>query len=208
MKSSHQKISAMLKQDFDAASLSRKSLAEIITAVTGKKIRPAFSGAASRRLLLKKQPALQFEKQNGLNGIAGQYTMPENVRPFDLERVLVKAAATVAALPLYADLWERLEAANPELKNISIQPEDPLCMDYALMGVVSGFNVDDINFFLKGHKEGIPSYTYSQSPPRFKRLYKEITQRTGGINWIPAPATLEKIKSQLDKRDKEKRLGL
>ena len=205
-KSGNQKMtSALLKQDFDSASLSRKSLTQIIAALTGKKIRPAFNAPATQRLLLKKQPALQFEKQNSLAGIAGRYVMPENIKPFELESVLIKVAATTEALPLYTDLWRRLEAANPELKSVFLQPDDPRCMDYALMGVVSGFNVDDINFFLKGHREGIPSYTYSQSPQRFRRLYNEIERRTHSIPWVPAPATLEKIKAQLDKQDKEKR---
>ena len=107
----------------------------------------------------------------------------------------------VKVLPLLNDLWRRLNTLNSGLGAVALRRKDPRDMYYALMGVTSGFNADDINFFLERYRQGVPAWAYSQSLPRLKQLYDEIETRAESMQWVAAPATLEKIKSKLDKRD-------
>jgi hypothetical protein len=75
-----------------------------------------------------------------------------------------------------------------------------------MMGVTSGFNTDDINFFLERQRKGISATAYLRSRPLLQKMSDESEARAGFlIQWAASPVTLVKIKSALDYKDQPHR---
>lgn len=196
------KTAASLKRSFNAEALPQQSLSQIIAAVANDNIpvRKSFNEAVLREHLLEKQPSLRFEVQAGLSGICGQYIFPEGIQPFELEEMLVMLPLQAEALPLFQDIWRRIELLNPVLGAVAVQKADSADIYHALLGVTSGFNIDDINFYLDTKRRGLKPWAYSQQQPHLKKLYDDIQARACLMLWVAAPETLEKIKAQMDKK--------
>lgn len=109
-----------------------------------------------------------------------------------------KASAQYRAL--LNDGWNRLERANPELKALTFDRTHAGETYNALMGVTSGFNVQDIDFFLKLRRENkIPAMTVMNDPAFKKHL--DWMQNAASVCerpcWVPSLPTMENITGQL-----------
>jgi hypothetical protein len=86
--------------------------------------------------------------------------------------------------------WDELVALNSELEKVSLNRDDGLALREALYGVVSQFNTDDINFYLK---------TWGERQELTITKWREIGLTAGAsVRWIAAPETMQKIASALE----------
>lgn len=146
-----------------------------------------------------REPARRYEKTYKLSGIAGKYRFPKSLpaRKIQDDGHWKKDYATLTGT------WKKLVDRNPCLKQIKTQEGNRRELVDALMGVVSGFNVNDINFFLDLSRKNLPAGSYSEQLPAFKEIYDWIRQKTGqnDIYWVPSLPTLQKMKSQLESKN-------
>ena len=144
---------------------------------------------------VSREPARQFEKAYGLSGIAGKYRFPKSLPAQKIE----DDGYWKEDYESLTKTWKKLTDRNPCLKNIKVTEGSRHDFANAVLGVSSGFNVDDINFFLEMSKKGIPAGKYVSEQPEFKKIYDWIRQATGrdDIFWVPSLPTFKKIKRQL-----------
>ena len=102
----------------------------------------------------------------------------------------------------YKSMLTRLTALNPELTDaIRFDADDIKHVYDVLVGVVSGFNPDDINYYLHDYK-------YKQDSPQNKerrQLEEAVLTKLDAtddhtLGWIASPGTLHKIEQQLQDR--------
>jgi hypothetical protein len=142
------------------------------------KLRKSFNKAAQRRWKMEHQPPFKFQTAARIRGVVEDYGFPEGVVPDDLENI------------------------NPRLENVIFNRGDIEEIYHALYGVASGFNVEDINYFLELCRKGVYPAVWSRSQPDIKPVAEHIEGRVRQhMEWVVSPPTLKKIKSKLDRKD-------
>lgn len=89
-------------------------------------------------------------------------------------------------------VWDALVSLNPQLKNVQVGRMQGRAMYDAMMGVSSGFNVDDINHFLRRAQNGFPA------DPAAEAQRAAIRTRTGHyMGWVPSPETRAHVMQEI-----------
>ena len=173
----------------------------------------AFNNAATH-------PALRFQRDNHLRGIAGRYFIPDGKTAAQYEKWMSrKMSAHVGAeikkrnatdydyWPIAEDLglpafleksWDRLVELNPALEQVKLNRACVEDVYNAHIGVTSGFNIDDINFFLKQKHigEGLPARQSHEMPVHGARLARINAAAEAQMYWVVSPATAKKIEKR------------
>ncbi len=102
---------------------------------------------------------------------------------------------------LLTDSWNALVALNPQLQQVKAETNTLSSLLEAHYGVTSGFNIDDINFFLEQKKvgEGLPGLQSRNMPVHGERL-ERIEAATSQMFWVVSPKTAEKIENRFKRR--------
>ena len=159
----------------------------------------AFNTAATDRS--HQQPAARLSKRYKLTNIAGTYRMPQGLSAPVIEAYCI-ANATLAFEGKLAQedahdnlrtVIDRLIDINPSLKNVRCAMNQyRACYDFAL-GITSGFNSDDIQFFIDGN-----FFQKSMDNPAYAAKFNAACTALGSdtLGWVPAPQTLDRIIAQ------------
>lgn len=165
---------------------------------------------------VSRHPSIEFEQQNDLTDIGGYYNMPRGMSAAEYEdwfwgtntaQLEAKDVAIgdgkrymSAKQPSshVMNSWLELKALNPELENVRLDENLHYDVYCAVMGVTSGFNIDDINFFLEqlyvGH--GYPAVQGRNMPTHGERLERIEDVSEERMSWVPSPRTAQRIESQ------------
>lgn len=138
-------------------------------------------------------PAKELEEKLNLSGISREYKMPNG-----------KTMLRVAKETLYQDknvtelnaVLKEIIALNPELSTISYDKTHERNIVDFIMGITSGFNPDDISFYLQTQPK---DYNHVLTKAQLERLavcdiFSEKLETP--LGWIPSKQTLEKITQQ------------
>ena len=164
--------------------------------------------------------AIELENKYGLKDIAGHYKFVDGkTAPFaeydyrkrfmkyfhatkmqNSENPILREASQIVlqgapeALKEINGEIKKLQELNPELKRLNFNPNKMLEAYQALIGVTSGYNPDDINYFLHSLRTGKRDESLNQRKDKM------------GINlgWQPAHTTMDRIEAQLKARDQAK----
>jgi hypothetical protein len=172
-----------------------------------------------------RHPALEFQTNNHLRGIAGRYQIPGNYTAPEYEdktsREIRRAAKEmnggVEAFNFWAVLeknrppkfltksWNKLVRLNPQLKKVKFDKTNAEEMYNAHLGVTSGFNVDDINFFMEQKKvgEGLPAKQAHEMPVHGDRLNRIDNMAKTPMFWVASPKTAVKVEERLLRQKKK-----
>jgi hypothetical protein len=145
------------------------------------------------------RPALVFAEENGLSGIGRTYALPPGLDAETIEAYVLAlrwtARAGLMTPQRYAERMQELGAAleeiNPALAALAYdRTEAPAVFD-VVMGVTSGFNTDDIQFFIDGNyfARAIADRAYADK-------YRRAEEGHSRIGWVPSPKTLDRIIAQ------------
>lgn len=163
-------------------------------------------------------PTLLFEKENNLQGIAGNYKFPGNLSAEEWEKNTIQPYVELTEI---FDLSNQLDPSrqeklrkltpireqklnklnnildsfikiNPELEKISIKRDNFTQVWDTLMGVTSLFNTDDINHFVNTKKGKRNSEVMKK---RIAIIEQKLKTK---IPYRPSPKTLSKIEKQLN----------
>lgn len=179
---------------------------------------------------LQNQPARRFEKDSGLSGIAVTYHIPDGRGPLAYENLYVSknrgkpgiladvdlppvawlvvtvGAAPEKIAPLFLQRlregWEKLAALNPPLQKLAFDRDDPVSLTHALIGATSGFNTDDIQFYLNlkwAHDtDGYPLGPANLPDGYDARLARIEKSCKADFEWYPSPKTLARIEKMIN----------
>lgn len=160
------------------------------------------------------QPALFFEQANGLTGIAGRYAFPNKagLDRLSLQKTLWPAGMAEIPHDKMSTIFHELRELNPDaISKINFKPEIPHQVNDVVRGMVSGFNVDDINLFMKRAHGNL-------SPTVNKGLFNEIRaweikimQRLDhphAMQWVASEPTLQNIWNQVKDRPIQRSLDI
>lgn len=184
---------------------------------------------------VKRQPALRFELQTGLSGIAGRYVFPKGFtaaefedhytwrfdstvrhpgivieQKMDADRALMESTGKRKLDDLLEcttedfqtelkSAWNELVRLNPPLAKV--EPQKMVDYYHAILGVVSGFNIDDIMFFQKGHRKVEVVGKWAQTFADIRSMTFEIETETGySLSWVPSRKTLKRVMKQVELR--------
>jgi hypothetical protein len=138
-------------------------------------------------------PAHDFEELSGLEGLAHDYNIPTGL-DLDLEQVAFVAKefySRDAKNSVYVIAAVLLES-NPELKTVKFTTPDEAYM--FLTGVGSGFNPDDIDFFINE----IEKWPDEEAQRYMDSVKQELNAMDfpKSTGWAISPKTLELIREQ------------
>ena len=171
--------------------------------------------------------AHDFEERTGASGIAGRYILPAGMEEPSLESFIDRSfdqaiehaesgreTPNEALLNLLSvmDQIRDLNAGNG-LEHIPVNRGEAFEVGHFLMGVVSGYNADDIRYYLHERAEA-PSPDYFEEvltrggtltremPGHEDYLYhlnvQALEDKIGvPIRWFPSPKTIHKMKTDL-----------
>lgn len=170
------------------------------------------------------KPALAFEIQHGLSGLAEYYAFPagHNARSFEqhvraYSNMIYSSYETLCVndhcdveqqirpvMPVIdhaaANDWAQLVALNPQLSAIKFDDANLLLRHHALYGVASLLNPDDINFQVQlSACEG--ALVVTKMPDLvdgWSEAFNRVSRKAGNSpQWTPALRTLQKIDALL-----------
>jgi hypothetical protein len=169
-------------------------------------------------------PALRFQRDNNLRGIAGRYYIPDGKTAAQYEKAMSRRmhahveaemkkrnatefdywrVAESMGVPAFLEKsWGKLVALNPALKKVKF---DRRCVEDAYnvhIGVTSGFNVNDINFFIRQRHvgEGLPALQSHRMPVHGARLDRINAAAESQMFWVASPATAKKIEKRFRRK--------
>src|SRR6266849_3901415 len=95
-------------------------------------------------------PAAWFEKTTKVCDVAGTYSFPAHLSQRDLlERIWPSTGVNHLSAAEYADIFRHLERLNPEhTSQLRFDRNSARELRDVVHGMVSGFNVEDINLFI------------------------------------------------------------
>jgi len=186
-------------------------------------------------------PALQFERYFGLRDIGRTWQMPGGISMAAMERQLwgcgfldydisndtILTTATAEQYPAIAMRFATAQQLatdfidlNPDLRRVDFDPTHWEQIKSFILGVTSGFNSNDIQYWLKGGRrtpelEQLRQRIYSQCfnapeqswyPQDLKAKFNEGAYGLGPdvislVHWVPCPQTIVQINTQLDQKD-------
>jgi hypothetical protein len=172
---------------------------------------------------LSTHPARKFEVFNHFRGIAGRYKIPDGMTAKHYEQkhhdrlqeallasvpdkdivlhVLWQGTRTLPVPDFLHESWRRLVKLNPILKTIKMNPDNTRDLYNAHMGVTSGFNVDDINFYIERDNDGGQAAKQAREMPVHGAMLKRINAVSAThLNWVPSPQTAQKIEAGFKRR--------
>lgn len=165
-------------------------------------LRGDFTRVAPREYEFSK-PAKRLEQRHGLSGIAQDYRLPFGLSEIDLQVFCMLARAlrsdlqdSTTLVPSTKPLIDKVIRLNPNLHHLRFDKTDSKAVYDVLLGVASGFNPTDIQHFIDGNN-GVKSRALPGYQDKLNEIDKSLGPHT--VCWIPAPATLDKIISQLPK---------
>lgn len=177
----------------------------------------------SYRKETSKTPAIDFEEKHGLTGIGARYNMPgdrsraewdinlvntygpplfglriKEERPhFDAyiqEKIDDLVQDAEQKYPQLNKLFDQFTEANPELNDLKLDRGSYKQVYGALTGVVSGYNIDDINHFTETQKqEDAEDSNWSESE---LQLSEQVMEKYSFPNWRASPKTIQSILQQ------------
>lgn len=188
-------------------------------------------------------PALKFQRHFGLRDIGCEWTMPDGKTMYETEQALWYNEILALNFPIetiltpelaaqrsdIADTFDRahkiadtLRALNPALRDIDVDPANWGELRGFIHGVVSGFNTDDIQYWIKGGRRGADLdglrdriYNESRKKPEESWYPQSLTDKFNGfahamgvdriafIYWVPCPKTIGRIHAQLDEKQQK-----
>ena len=151
-------------------------------------------------------PAHDFERRSGAIGIAADYRFPNNLSPVEAISEYVRLCGLdqgdKSLSVLYNSQSVRSEALayiydvlalNPALKKVRCNFYSPHDAGHFMMGVASGFNADDIDFFINEWMLALDTLRRAQ----YKQYVDALNVKLGVKTYfIPSPPTVSKIKEQ------------
>ncbi|MGQ0526530.1 MAG: hypothetical protein ACT4OY_00635 [Alphaproteobacteria bacterium] len=158
-------------------------------------------------------PAHDFEHQSGMKDIGGRYhiipdhtsrslfwTTLEASRKKEEDNSLSKIQsafikcvygrlATDAEFSEFQKIFDELRELNPSLRNVKVDRNDEKQVYEFITGVTSGFNPEDIDFFINT----VPKM--DQEKRLNYRAYCDLLEGQNGveIGWFPSPSTINKM---------------
>lgn len=164
-------------------------------------LQKAFNRVARKSSDRHQRPALLLQAEFGLTDIGCDYKMPEGIAHKKIEAYVLclmwayRQEQLPAAVfgPAMHELLDRMEDLNPELKRLRYDRTDARRLFDAAMGVTSGFNIDDMQFFLDGN------YGYiAEKNPQWVAKHETVKRLLGimGPGWVASEPTLDKIAAQ------------
>lgn len=144
------------------------------------------------------QPPRDAETQYGLTGLAAHYVMPAGLKPVELQAYAEVLGHAVRAGDLslteqqekLGEVFLALEARNPVLAQLRLDPLQEDALQDALIGIASDFNVTDMQRF--HDTQGLDDLTTAVAMD-FNKKFPGVA-----LNWLPAPETFEKVTAQLE----------
>lgn len=169
---------------------------------------------------VSRHPSHQFEQENDLQDISGVYDMPFGMQASEYEDYFRQAVSFLLSeagielgggatymkqrlpLPIVKNSWEALKALNPVLDHVKMDEENGYDVYCAVMGVTSGFNIDDINFFLEQiHVDrGFAALQARNMPDHGPRLARIEGAAAGYMGWVASPKTAKAVEAQFKKK--------
>ncbi len=173
---------------------------------------------------LSRHPAKLFEINNHFRDISGRYRIPDGMTADAYEDLLAKQMNEVIPysnpkkLPylfwgmlflknppsLLIESWNKLVRLNPILRNVRMDKTRADDVYNAHLGVTSGLNIDDINFYIEQtHKgEGEPAFQARSIPEHGERLARIEAVAIAPIYWVLSPRTAQRIEARFTRRKK------
>jgi hypothetical protein len=168
-------------------------------------------------------PARKFELFNHIRGIAGRYKIPQGMTAKQYEEkhrllmqetlltsvpnkdiaphILWQETRTIQPPAFLQESWDRLVKLNPILKTIKMNSDNTRDLYNAHMGVTSGFNTDDINFYIERDNDGGQAAKQAREMPVHGDMLKRINAVSAThLNWVPSPQTAQKIEAGFKRR--------
>ncbi len=173
------------------------------------------------------QAAHEFEEKTGISGIAGRYVLPTGMEEKSLESFIDRsfdqaiahadhrAGTQNEALLNLLSVMDQIRTVNAGsgLEHIPVDRKDAYQVGHFLMGVVSGYNTNDINYYLHERPEAPAVEYFEEVLARGGTLSREmpgyedyvahlhllaLEDKVGvSIGWYPSPKTIGKIKDGL-----------
>ena len=172
-------------------------------------------------------PARCFEIANNLRGIAGHYKIPRGMTAFALEtRTAARMAAAVRSEAQEKNIseaqrknseagylwdliktmkspafllrsWNELVSLNPGLVHVRMNKRSSEDLYNAHRAVTSGFNVDDINFFIEQTHvgKGYPAQQAQEMPDHGDRIARIDSVSAVPVQWVLSPKPHRKSKA-------------
>lgn len=170
--------------------------------------------------------ALDFERATGIKNIGRHYVMPDGLSLKEMQILRVEPinklygvrqihkivngqrglaledpANTSKVHKIYDQWVNSFRRRNPELRTVQLDGRNLRQLYDMTMGVVSGINPQDIDFFINEFKKR------SAFMESLKTL-RERSARVFGIElpetWIPSPHTASRIEQACERREKKK----
>ena len=154
------------------------------------------------------QPPVLFEKRAGVTGIAAHYKYPAcmTAEEFDLwavAQLLPHEDNSPQMMQKLHIVFNGLAALNPGAETI-VHDGNPVLLRYAIFGMASSFNIDDIKCFVDWPKvHGFESATARdmRRQPAYDAVASDVERRTGvAAGWVKSMPTLLKIQAQVADR--------
>lgn len=168
---------------------------------------------------LSHYPARRFELSNNLRNIAGHYKIPNGMTADAYEKRIRKKLDKEVNLEaqrknitggfrivlkmmkspkFHLDSWHKLVRLNPVLTDVQIDKENAMDLFNAHFGVTSGFNIDDINFYIaQEHRGVLPAQDARAMPDHGERLKRIEAVSKTSVNWVMSPKTARKVENRL-----------
>lgn len=158
----------------------------------------SFNHAAASEHL---QPALTLQHTHGLSNIGQHYRMPHGLdvkmaEAYCMANGWLQHQGKIDRETTHENisaLANRLIDLNPALARLQFDRNNLRHCTDIVMGVTSGFNTDDMQFFLDGN-----SYQKSMDNPAYAAKAAAALDALGAdhLGWVPAPKTLDRILAQ------------
>lgn len=146
------------------------------------------------------QPAIETAQRHGLNNVSGDYKLPRGLSAPVLEtyfmvlrHMYLPKNTSEQTYAHMQDVLARIEKLNPQLATLSYDRSNLYnCYD-VLMGVTSGFHIDDIQHYLDGN-----FYKKSMENPAYAAKHAAVVAHLNDneLYWVPSPKTMDRILAQ------------
>lgn len=143
----------------------------------------------TRTITTNSKPSVEFDEYFGTN-LSQKYNFPFNLTDDEVWSIYCDCENNKC--DDFNNLIKKLNYSHFPLKGIeSLSYGEKY---YILLGMVSGFNYDDIVWFTI---DKMYDYKNNKVNSEIKKLPKDIEKKIKGTGWVLSPKTLKKLKSQL-----------